>query len=117
MHLIEEIVEGQTRLTQLRRDIHQQPELAFEETRAADIVAAELKSYELDVVRGLGKTGVVGTLQDGSRGNRAIGFRANMDALAVNKLNTFEHASARAEKCMDAATTDIPSCCSAPRGI
>jgi amidohydrolase len=98
MHLIEEIVEDHARLTGLRRDIHQNPELAFEETRTADIVAAELESYGLEVVRGLGKTGVVGTLHAGSRGNRAIGLRADMDALAMDELNTFEHASAHAGK-------------------
>ena len=48
-------------ITAWRRDIHKHPELAFEEHRTADLVAAKLESFGLDVHRGLGKTGVVGT--------------------------------------------------------
>ena len=82
----------QDELTAIRRDIHRHPEIAFEEERTADIVAAKLESWGLDVHRGLGKTGVVGTLRAGES-NRAIGLRADMDALPVDELNTFEHRS------------------------
>ncbi|MEM7405348.1 MAG: M20 aminoacylase family protein [Pseudomonadota bacterium] len=93
MNLIEDIVADQERLQELRRDIHQHPELAYEEHRTADLVARELESYGLEVARGLGQTGVVGTLRAGSGGNRAIGLRADMDALAMEELNTFGHVS------------------------
>ena len=69
MNLIEDIVADQPRLTEIRRDIHAHPELAYEEHRTADIVAAELESYGLEVSRGLGVTGVVGTLRAGNRSN------------------------------------------------
>jgi amidohydrolase len=75
-----------------RRDIHAHPETAFEENRTSDIVAAKLESFGLDVHRGLAKTGVVGTLSVG-QSNRAIGLRADLDALDVHEENTFEHVS------------------------
>jgi hippurate hydrolase len=95
MNLIDEIVRRHDELTARRRDIHRHPELAYEEHRTAEIVARELGSYGLDVTCGIGKTGVVGTLRSGP-GNRAIGLRADLDALAMHELNEFEHASANA---------------------
>ena len=97
MNLIKEILDTQEQFTELRRDIHQHPELAYEEHRTADIVAERLSSYGIDVHRGLGKTGVVGTLTAGA-GNRAIALRADMDALAMDELNDFEHKSVNAGK-------------------
>ena len=69
-------------LTNLRRDFHAHPELGFEEHRTSDIVAELLSDAGLSVHRGLGKTGVVGTLSCGN-GAAAIGLRADMDALAM----------------------------------
>ncbi len=69
-------------LTALRRDLHAHPELGFEEERTADIVARHLQSAGLAVHRGLGGTGVVGSLTRGE-GGRTIGLRADMDALAM----------------------------------
>ncbi len=71
----------------LRRDIHRQPELAFEEHRTADLVAAKLEGWGYQVTRGLGKTGVVGTLRRGSS-PRSIGLRADMDALPIEESGT-----------------------------
>ncbi len=79
-------------LTALRRDIHAHPELAFDERRTADIVAAELARYGLEVHRGLAKTGVVGVLKAGNS-PRMIGLRADMDALPLAELNEFPHHS------------------------
>ncbi len=79
-------------LTMLRRDIHAHPELAFNETRTADLVAAELTRYGLEVHRGIAKTGVVGVLRAGSS-QRMIGLRADMDALPLCELNEFPHHS------------------------
>ena len=75
-----------------RRDIHAHPETAFEEVRTADIVAQKLTEFGIDVHRGLATTGVVGTLSVGSS-NRAIGLRADLDALDVLEENTFAHVS------------------------
>ncbi|PZU19446.1 MAG: amidohydrolase [Shinella sp.] len=69
-------------LTDLRRDLHAHPELGFEEERTSGIVAKLLEEAGLAVHRGLGGTGVVGTLQVGN-GTRTIGLRADMDALAM----------------------------------
>jgi len=79
-------------LTAWRRDIHAHPELGFEEDRTADIVAEKLTSFGIDVHRGLGKTGVVGTLRVGNQ-TKAIGLRADMDALPMLEANTFDHKS------------------------
>lgn len=78
-------------LVALRRDIHAHPELAFQEERTADIVARELARYGLEVHRGLAKTGVVGVLKTGD--GPMIGLRADMDALPLEEMNDFEHAS------------------------
>jgi amidohydrolase len=75
-----------------RRDIHAHPETAFEETRTSDIVAERLASFGMEVHRGLAITGVVGSLTVGNS-NRAIGLRADLDALDVLEENTFDHVS------------------------
>jgi len=75
-----------------RRDLHAHPETAFEEVRTADLVAGLLSSWGIAVHRGLARTGVVGTLTAG-RGNRAIGLRADMDALNIVERNDFDYAS------------------------
>ena len=79
-------------LTAQRRDIHAHPELAFDENRTADLVAAELTRYGLEVHRGIAKTGVVGVLRAGTSG-RMIGLRADMDALPLCEMNEFPHHS------------------------
>ncbi|MBN8487492.1 MAG: amidohydrolase [Burkholderiales bacterium] len=68
----------------LRRDLHQHPELAFEEHRSAGLVAQCLREWGYEVTSGLGGTGVVGTLRRGS-GPRRLGLRADMDALPINE--------------------------------
>ncbi|MDH3315369.1 MAG: M20 family metallopeptidase [Gammaproteobacteria bacterium] len=75
-----------------RHDIHAHPETAFEEFRTADRVAGLLQSFGLEVHRGLAKTGVVGTLKVGAS-NRAIGLRADLDALDIHEENDFDYAS------------------------
>ena len=66
----------------LRRDIHAHPELGFEEHRTSALVARKLEDWGYEVTRGLGGTGVVGTLRQG-RGPRRLGLRADMDALPI----------------------------------
>jgi hippurate hydrolase len=97
MRLVEPILALQAELETIRRDIHAHPELCYEEQRTADVVAARLADWGIPVVRGLGVTGVVGIIKNGSS-DRAIGLRADMDALPMQELNTFEHASRHAGK-------------------
>ena len=82
----------------LRRDIHAHPELCFEERRTADVIAAQLATWGIEVHRGLGRTGVVGTIRGTAPGGagRAVGLRADMDALPMTEHNTFAHASRHA---------------------
>jgi hippurate hydrolase len=97
MRLVEPILAHQSELETIRRDIHAHPELCYEEQRTADVVAARLTAWGIPVVRGLGITGVVGIIKNGTS-ERAIGLRADMDALPMQELNTFEHASRHAGK-------------------
>jgi len=76
----------------LRRDLHAHPELRFEERRTADVVARELESLGYPVLRGLGGTGVVGSLP-GADPHRGIVLRADLDALPIQEANDFAHAS------------------------
>lgn len=76
----------------LRRDIHQHPELAFEEHRTAALVSEKLKSWGYEVHEGIGGTGVVGVLKNGN-GEMTIGLRADLDALPINEQTDLEWAS------------------------
>ncbi|MGI4812840.1 MAG: M20 aminoacylase family protein [Janthinobacterium lividum] len=95
MHLIPDIEESVDALRALRRDLHAHPELAYDEHRTAGLIADELTRLGLDVQRGIGRTGVVGTLRAGG-GSAAIGLRADMDALPINEKNAFAHRSVHA---------------------
>jgi hippurate hydrolase len=79
---------------QLRRDIHRHPELAFEEHRTAELVASRLEAWGYDVHRGLGGTGVVGTLKRGNS-QRRLGLRADMDALPIQETTGVEWSSSK----------------------
>ncbi|MEW6761742.1 MAG: M20 aminoacylase family protein [Pseudomonadota bacterium] len=92
MKLVEPILAFQTELQEIRRDLHAHPELCYEEVRTADVVAARLTEWGIPVVRGLGVTGVVGSIKNGTS-NRAIGLRADMDALPMQEINGFAHTS------------------------
>ncbi len=95
MKLIDSIVTQAAAISALRRDIHAHPELCFQEVRTADAVAAQLSAWGVPTHRGLGTTGVVSIVhgRDGGACGRAIGLRADMDALPMTELNTFAHAS------------------------
>jgi len=81
-------------LTELRRDLHAHPELGFEEHRTAQVVAAELDRLGVEYHAGVGKTGVVAVIR-GQRDDsgRAVGLRADMDALPMHEENDFPHVS------------------------
>jgi hippurate hydrolase len=92
MKLVEPILAYLPELQEIRRDLHAHPELCYEEQRTADVVAAKLTEWGIPIVRGLGVTGVVGIVKNGTSG-RAIGLRADMDALPMQEINGFAHAS------------------------
>jgi hippurate hydrolase len=98
MQLLPEILASTDEIQVIRRNIHAHPELRFEENLTADLVAEALSSWGIPIVRGMGKTGVVGRL-DGALGpGKMIGLRADMDALPLQEHNTFAHASRHAGK-------------------
>src|SRR5438046_5649999 len=68
----------------IRQDIHRHPELAYEEKRTAAIVAERLRAWGIAVHEGIGGTGVVGVLE-GGKSTRAVGLRADMDALPIHE--------------------------------
>ena len=84
----------QIELTAIRRDLHAHPELGFEEHRTAQIVASELARLGIEYHDRIGKTGIVGVIR-GERedSGRAVGLRADMDALPMHEENDFAHAS------------------------
>ena len=97
MNIVEKIIQQQAEISAIRRDIHANPETAFEELRTSGLVASKLESWGIEVHRGLAKTGVVGKLTCGSGiGGRAIGLRADMDALPIQEKNNFGYKSKNA---------------------
>lgn len=92
MALIDSIVSDATLIQKVRRDLHAHPELGFQETRTSDLIAKQLTDWGIPIQRGLGKTGVVGILRNGTS-KRAVGLRADMDALPMTELNSFAHKS------------------------
>jgi amidohydrolase len=93
MAIINRIGDFQDEMTAWRRDLHAHPEIGFEETRTAAVVADRLRSFGLDEVHtGLARTGVVGVLKAGS-GGRSIGLRADIDALPIEEGTGLPYAS------------------------
>lgn len=112
--MINKIIEGYLpQLTAIRHDIHQHPELGFEEFRTSDLVADYLSSWGYEVHRGLAGTGVVGTLRVGD-GVKRLGLRADMDALPIEENNGKPRAAAWPTACTPVAMTVTPPCCSVP---
>src|SRR5450830_57987 len=97
MKVIDSIATQAASLASIRRDIHAHPELCFEQLRPADLVAGKLTARGLPIPRRLGTTGVVGIVKNGTASG-AIGLRADMDALPMQELNTFAHASTQPGK-------------------
>jgi hippurate hydrolase len=97
MRLIDSILADAAAIAAVRRDIHAHPELCFEEQRTSDVIAKQLTDWDIPIHRGMGKTGVVGIIRNGS-GARAVGLRADIDALPMTEHNRFAHASQYAGK-------------------
>ncbi|MGK6327891.1 M20 aminoacylase family protein [Erwinia sp. DT-104] len=85
-------------LIALRRDLHAHPELGFAEHRTAGIVADFLAALDIEVHRGIGKTGVVGVLRRGG-GGKTVGLRADMDALPIEDSGAQPWKSQHADRC------------------
>jgi hippurate hydrolase len=79
-------------MTEWRRHIHSFPECGFEVYETADFIAEKLNSWDIEVVRGIGESGLVGILNNGNS-KASIGLRADMDALHIEEKNTFDHRS------------------------
>lgn len=82
----------QAQLIQWRHDLHRHPEFGFQEIRTSQFVANTLRAMGVDVITGVGGTGVVGTLKRGTS-NRAIALRADMDALQITESTGVDYAS------------------------
>ncbi|HLH51952.1 MAG TPA: amidohydrolase, partial [Roseiarcus sp.] len=80
-------------LIAIRRDIHRHPETGFEEHRTASLVAARLREWGVEVTEGIAKTGIVGTLRGARPGQKAIGLRADLDALHISEKTGRDYAS------------------------
>ena len=92
MQVIESILADAAQIAALRRNIHAHPELCFEEKRTSDLIAEQLAAWGIPIHRGLGTTGIVAILKNGTSG-RAVGRRADIDALPITEHNQFAHKS------------------------
>ena len=92
MKLFDDLLAAGEELGAIRRDLHRHPELCFNELRTSELIAARLTEWGIPLIRGLGKTGVVGVVKNGSS-PRALGLRADIDALPMSEANRFAHAS------------------------
>jgi amidohydrolase len=91
--LLDALKPFEAELIEIRHDIHRHPEIGFEETRTAALVAERLRHWGLDVTEGVGRTGVVATLRGKRAGQRAIGLRADLDALNIQEVPGRAHGS------------------------
>jgi amidohydrolase len=101
MDIKHEIAQRHSSLIELRRDFHQHPELAMEETRTAHVIAERLRASGLEVRTGVGNTGVVGVLRGGHPG-KTLAIRADIDALPIheeNDLSFKSHISGKMHAC------------------
>nr|BFD40126.1 M20 aminoacylase family protein [Pseudomonas sp. FFPRI_1] len=103
-HILAWLSDVASDLRAIRQDIHAHPELGFEENRTAALVARCLEEWGYEVHTGVGRTGVVGVLRNGS-GSRTLGLRADMDALPIIE-NTGVPYSSRYSGCMHACGHD-----------
>lgn len=92
MNIIPEIAAMAGELEKIRRHLHANPELSFDVQQTAALVAKKLSQWGFEVAEAVGRTGVVGTIRQGSS-SRAIGLRADMDALPIIEQNRFAHQS------------------------
>ncbi len=94
MNLLEQARSLAADLTAIRRDLHQNPELSFQEVRTAGIAAKEMEALGFSVRTGIGRTGVIAELDNGE--GPLIALRADMDALPIKEANTHHFVSQNA---------------------
>lgn len=104
-----DVARDNEKFVKIFKDIHQNPELGFMETRTAGIVAKELKSYGYEVKTGIAKTGVVGILKNGN--GPVVMYRADMDANAVKEETNLPYKSTQKVKKADGTITDVMHAC------
>jgi amidohydrolase len=97
------------RLTEIFKDIHQHPEIAFTETRTAAIVAKDLKALGFTVTEGIGKTGVVGVMKNGA--GPTVWFRADMDSNSVREATGLPYAATGKQRLSDGSEIDVMHAC------
>src|SRR6516165_5027186 len=94
MPIINRIAEFHLEMTEWRQDLHAHPELALQETRTSGGVQAKLREFGVDeIITGIARTGVVGVIRGNGGSGRAIGLRADMDALPIVEETGVPHAS------------------------
>jgi len=94
MPIINRIAEFHPEMTAWRRDFHEHPELGLEETRTSGIIAEKLREFGCDeVITGIAKTGIVGVIRGRVDNGRAIGLRADIDALPILEETGLPYAS------------------------
>lgn len=109
-YVIPEIKATEDEMISIRHYLHANPELSLEEFNTSELVAGKLAEWGYQVTRGLGKTGVVGSLSKGDS-PRTIGLRADMDALPIHETTDLPRPVRYLEKCTPAAMTAIPPFC------
>ncbi|MEI7427003.1 MAG: M20 aminoacylase family protein [Betaproteobacteria bacterium] len=98
MNIFPEFIDQLELIKNIRRDIHAHPELKFTEFRTSELIANRLKAWGIQTHIGLGKTGVVGSIEGNLGKGKSIGLRADIDALPLQEHNAFPHASKHAGK-------------------
>ncbi|MDC1383287.1 M20 family metallopeptidase [Candidatus Puniceispirillum sp.] len=93
MAVINSIADRTQEMKGWRHLLHQHPESSYEEVWTSDFIAEKLRSFGIELHRGMGRTGIVGVLRGTGSGTAAIGLRADMDALPMQEMNEFAHAS------------------------
>jgi len=97
------------RLVDIFKDIHQNPELGFMEVRTSGIIAKELKTLGYEVITGIGKTGVVGILKNGT--GPTVMYRADMDCNSVKEITGLPYSSTKIMKKEDGTETPVMHAC------
>ena len=98
-----------SRLVEIYKDLHQNPELGFMEVRTSGIIAKELKALGFEVITGIAKTGVVGILKNGA--GLVVMYRADMDCNAVKEITGLPYASTKTMKKDDGTEVPVMHAC------
>ncbi len=98
-----------SRLVEMYKDLHQNPELGFMEVRTSGIIAKELKALGYEVITGIAKTGVAGILKNGD--GPIVMYRADMDCNSVKEITGLPYASTKIMKKQDGTETPVMHAC------